>query len=595
MRVYICGCVKECEQYLEAVFENIRRITPLFEDYRVVMAYDYSPRDKTLKKLCDMKQQYFGHRMNILINRKPCSSQRVENICNARNEMLRYMRNHRTGRDASNNEDYDEEIMFDYDYFIMIDMDNVCARPINVPALQKAIAMSEEWDAVSFNRPEYYDIFALSAHPYYYSCWHYAPEPRKVVEQMKEYITEELRQCHVVHGKHFYRCVSAFNGFGMYRAAAFEDIFYEWTMAKTLELMPAGWVETSMQATQQMTTAPPMSDDCEHRSFHIQAIQQREARICISPDMLFPESSRALVESDCWTVCSRGLLQSCDVRSLTPVSSIGRLHNYNTSPTEDGSTVYVCGTAVPHFVESVFPEIKSRIILVTGDCDINCPNDMFSSTEAFLAFIESDRVIHWYSQNCTGKHPKLSAIPIGMDFHTMTRASSWGPTPLTPVEQEQVLFAIKVRAEPMNKRKRMAYSNFHFAMKTRFAEDRRRAKQEVPESLVYYEPEPTAREATWRKQSEYAFVLSPHGNGLDCHRTWEALMLGCIPIVKTSPLDELFEGLPVWIVQEWSDVTAEAMQERIEKVSDAGDFSFSKFMSLAYWVQKIKSKAMQSK
>ena len=44
------------------------------------------------------------------------------------------------------------------------------------------------------------------------------------------------------------------------------------------------------------------------------------------------------------------------------------------------------------------------------------------------------------------------------------------------------------------------------------------------------------------------------GNGLDCHRTWELLYLGCIVITRTSPLDPLFEGLPVVIVRDWEEV-----------------------------------------
>ncbi|CAF4740942.1 unnamed protein product, partial [Rotaria sp. Silwood2] len=27
------------------------------------------------------------------------------------------------------------------------------------------------------------------------------------------------------------------------------------------------------------------------------------------------------------------------------------------------------------------------------------------------------------------------------------------------------------------------------------------------------------------------FILSPRGNGLDCHRTWEAFLMGAVPIV----------------------------------------------------------------
>jgi hypothetical protein len=58
------------------------------------------------------------------------------------------------------------------------------------------------------------------------------------------------------------------------------------------------------------------------------------------------------------------------------------------------------------------------------------------------------------------------------------------------------------------------------------------------------------------------FVVSPHGNGLDCHRTWEALYLGVIPIVKTSSLDQLYEDLPVLIVDDWSDVTREFLETK---------------------------------
>ena len=40
---------------------------------------------------------------------------------------------------------------------------------------------------------------------------------------------------------------------------------------------------------------------------------------------------------------------------------------------------------------------------------------------------------------------------------------------------------------------------------------------------------------------KYTFILSPAGIGLDCHRTWEALCLGCIPIVCIPEFKNLFE------------------------------------------------------
>lgn len=51
------------------------------------------------------------------------------------------------------------------------------------------------------------------------------------------------------------------------------------------------------------------------------------------------------------------------------------------------------------------------------------------------------------------------------------------------------------------------------------------------------------------------FVISPPGGGLDCHRTWEALICGCIPLVREGVLtNETYSGLPVFSVKKWDDV-----------------------------------------
>ena len=119
-------------------------------------------------------------------------------------------------------------------------------------------------------------------------------------------------------------------------------------------------------------------------------------------------------------------------------------------------------------------------------------------------------------------------------------------------------------------------------MWTRYGKiDRKDALEKVPKDLVFYEPFKATRDVCWKHMIEFAFVISPHGNGLDCHRTWEALCLGCIPIVKTSGLDPLFNDLPVWIVQDWTDVTLENMKQKIEEFRSK-TFKYEK-LTLAYW------------
>jgi hypothetical protein len=125
-------------------------------------------------------------------------------------------------------------------------------------------------------------------------------------------------------------------------------------------------------------------------------------------------------------------------------------------------------------------------------------------------------------------------------------------------------------------------------MTTRYGYDRHDAINKINKELVYYEPSKAERFKNWTKQTEYAFVISPHGNGLDCHRTWEALVLGCIPIIKTSSIDILFQDLPVLIVSDWSDINEELLTNTIKTFRSAV-FNYDK-LKLSYWVDKIYDK-----
>lgn len=88
------------------------------------------------------------------------------------------------------------------------------------------------------------------------------------------------------------------------------------------------------------------------------------------------------------------------------------------------------------------------------------------------------------------------------------------------------------------------------------------------------------------KMRKHKFVLSPDGNGLDCHRTWEALYLGVIPIVQRHFFSEEFsKELPILIVDAWDNITEEFLnikyEEMIERV-----WNFN-LLKLSYWMERI--------
>jgi len=293
-------------------------------------------------------------------------------------------------------------------------------------------------------------------------------------------------------------------------------------------------------------------------------------------------------ETACEFVSSLGVLKSTSVHSSNPVSSIKVVEGYDFSKIKEGSTVYITGSAIPDFIKKI-ASIPHKFVLVSGDCDETIYKDVFPSSHEFINFIEQDKIIHWFSQNCTVSHPKISRIPIGLDYHTLSRKShSWGHK-LTPVEQESMLKTIATKAVPFYKRKISCYSNFHFSNAGKFGHERSLAVKEIPGNLITYEANKVERKSSWEKQSEYAFAVSPPGHGLDCHRTWEALCLGCIPIVKRSPLDPLYEDLPVLIVDSWSDINIAKLETVVQDFKNR-KFNYDK-LKLSYWMNKINSVA----
>ena len=86
----------------------------------------------------------------------------------------------------------------------------------------------------------------------------------------------------------------------------------------------------------------------------------------------------------------------------------------------------------------------------------------------------------------------------------------------------------------------------------------------------------------------HKFVISPRGNGVDCHRTWEALYLRTIPIVKRSTHMDEFSDLPIFFVNDWSEVCYNELEKFYDRVENEL-FNLDK-MKLSYWRRVISEK-----
>lgn len=289
-------------------------------------------------------------------------------------------------------------------------------------------------------------------------------------------------------------------------------------------------------------------------------------------------------ETNCEYVGSRGILKTCNSHSANPRSSIRFVRDQSFEQLKDGDSIYICSNALQDFVLNRLAAINTRFVIVSGDADNPVPTGALSR-DAFERLYNHPMLIAWYSQNLVfspKQFPKLRYLPIGLDYHTLSEgAHAWGPMS-SPIQQESLLKSIANTARPFWERIPSAYTTFHFELGRG---GRREAFEKISSPLVHYEPNRVVRMISWRNQSKYAFVVSPPGEGLDCHRTWEALCLGCIPILLSSPLDDLFEDLPVLIISSWTDLSRDLLYKTMLEYKNR-EFKMEK-LNLSYWTNQI--------
>ncbi len=321
---------------------------------------------------------------------------------------------------------------------------------------------------------------------------------------------------------------------------------------------------------------------------------------CISQKLCAHENVWEITEY----VSHFALAHSCDVGlNSNPTQFLEEEENcyiFNPEPyrsIKKNDLVWVRCRFIPQFAREILPYVQCPFTIV-----ISAGDESFSTNIAdhinIEEFIQNENIRHIFAQNCdySGPSKKVTRIPIGMDFHTIAYRGGWGERG-SPREQEEKLKEIASSLLPTLMRIPRAFVDFQlsdtmhgeFKRYLQFGEDRAEIFQKLLPTGLIDSGKWMRRTDLWKTKGQYAFSISPHGNGLDCHRTWEDLILGCIVIVKKSPLDSMYKGFPVVIVEDWSEITQENMAVWLEKYGDA--FTNPKYrekLTNRYWINKIR-------
>lgn len=183
----IVGACQNVEEFLPQVLENFDTIASWFKECKIVI-FENDSTDNTPRMLDEWKQKG-GHKTILTeTNVSMRIPHRIERLAYIRNRLLYHVPPF-------------------FDYMFMVDMDDVFAKPIQKKSFESCFKIEDQWDIVTANTEDYYDIYALRVPGLIeFDCWdryyelqrrHGMSEPHAKVEAIEKYkhIMTDVKEC----------------------------------------------------------------------------------------------------------------------------------------------------------------------------------------------------------------------------------------------------------------------------------------------------------------------------------------------------------------------------------------------------------------
>jgi hypothetical protein len=231
-----------------------------------------------------------------------------------------------------------------------------------------------------------------------------------------------------------------------------------------------------------------------------------------------------------------------------------------------GDVIFCQSHMLEALCERVLTHASIPITLLLGNSDKN-------HTQSLGQLLADAGAVKTYAQNLVEHFPGVEPLPIGLE-------NAWHSTNGRPRD---------FRAKRNRSQNRISRVMWAFNVETDPIGRKKAANElvNVPtaDRLGLLTPK-QHRSALTR----YSFVASPPGNGLDCHRTWEAMYLGCVPIVLRSHMTQYYEqlGLPIWVIDSFEELHELTEEQLHAKYKDLSPEFGSEAMWASFWISRIR-------
>lgn len=232
-----------------------------------------------------------------------------------------------------------------------------------------------------------------------------------------------------------------------------------------------------------------------------------------------------------------------------------------------GLCIYYADT---HFVNNMWSKVESDepciVVSHNGDAAIvdSNPRDCDVVAESM-----PDNVVAWFGQNVDTQHSKVHSLPIGLEndrwFPELSKKASILGLRHQYREPTKLLYAnCTVRTNPTERQAALDACQWATVKHGRNGLDFPTYISDI---------------------TDHFYTLCPRGNGIDCHRTWEALYLNRVPVMLRHRNAEFYEDLPILFVDDWKEVTEDLLESKKEHFLTRG-WNFDK-LRFSYWKELI--------
>jgi len=246
--------------------------------------------------------------------------------------------------------------------------------------------------------------------------------------------------------------------------------------------------------------------------------------------------------------------------------SRGNKNGFDINNLKDGDIIFVKTDYVHSglFQKQVLPLIKTKFILITGVSSFSVDE----GDSSYLSILDNTNLIKWFCTNPPSDYnEKILWLPIGFE------------EPEREGGNVEILNSFYNNQIPWGDKENKIYIPYH---SNTFKDRNTIISNLSKEDFVVVEPNRLSFNDYLSKMSEYKYVLSLRGAGWDCHRHYESILVGSVPIMEDGPILKSFKNknLPVIDIL---DINSKIFNYSF-------DFLYSRdFLTMDYHFNKIKN------